>query len=75
MAAEDWLHQMNYIFDFILLEDNATRINAASFMFTNEALQWQNCTLGTHPLAEMMWATFERLFLEKYFPEDNWNTM
>ena len=53
LAAEDWLQWINRIFDFILLEDNATRINAASFMFTNEALQWWNCTLGTHPLVEM----------------------
>ena len=75
LATEDWLQRINRIFDFILLEDNATRINAASLMFMNEALQWWNCTLGTHLLAGMTWATFERLFLKKYFPEDNQNAM
>ena len=46
-------------------------------MFTNEVLQRGIALWGlrTHPLAEITWATFERLFLHKHFPNDTRNGM
>lgn len=68
MAAEDWLEQIKKGLNVLQIEEDL-RVSLASYHFSGEAAQWWRMIEGTHNVAAMEWDVFERLFLDKYFPE------
>ena len=68
--AEQWLHEMDLIFDTIECLDQEKR-RMATFQLTYAAADWwesEKATLGEEAVPEMTWATFKVILLEKYFP-------
>ena len=50
------------------IQGDADRVDLATYQLEGEADNWLNMIKDTRNTANMTWAQFEELFLEKYFP-------
>lgn len=73
--AEQWIRQMDSIFDAIECNDLEKK-RLAVFQLTYSAADWWEsvkATIGEDATRRMTWTTFKTKFLEKYFPRSERN--
>ncbi|PKA59579.1 hypothetical protein AXF42_Ash018046 [Apostasia shenzhenica] len=69
LAAEEWIDQLEIIFEFIECPDNK-KIGFASYMLTGEGRKWWKSQLNIEfkYLKPVPWERFRDNFFQQYFP-------
>ncbi|XP_062014164.1 uncharacterized protein LOC133730626 [Rosa rugosa] len=65
--AENWLRQILKILD-ILRTPEQYRVSLAVHQLVGEADNWWDTVRSLRTVADLTWAEFEQLFLERFFP-------
>ena len=66
LVADEWLAQMERIFNFMGLTD-FEKVKCASFVLMKEARYWWDTVAQRKDVRQMAWAEFMEEFKEKYF--------
>ncbi|KAI8559658.1 hypothetical protein RHMOL_Rhmol04G0190400 [Rhododendron molle] len=67
-VAETWLKEVKVILDTLGINLDGDRVALATYQLKGEARYWWDLMEATHAIAAMIFAEFETLFLDKYFP-------
>ncbi|XP_047330065.1 uncharacterized protein LOC124933675 [Impatiens glandulifera] len=66
MVAEEWVHSLETIFEFMQC-NNSDRLRCATFMFKDDARIWWQGAKSTLNLDTATWDEFKAVFYGKYF--------
>ncbi|XP_028058454.1 uncharacterized protein LOC114262299 [Camellia sinensis] len=66
--AENWIRQIEKIFNTMGITEHIDRIDLAVYQLEGEADHWWALIRESRDITAMTWAQFKELFLRKYFP-------
>ncbi|XP_058192076.1 uncharacterized protein LOC131309463 [Rhododendron vialii] len=68
VVAETWLNEVKMILRTLGITQDGDRVALTTYQLKGEARYWWDLTEATHTIANLTFAQFEALFLDKYFP-------